>query len=200
MKQFFIAIFSLVWMGSVFSQNSKQELSQMKELLKEISINAIELGYVNAKLSPKQLEAKWLGFEPATSEAIHKLEKRLGIELPSDYKAFMQLTNGFLFATGVDPSFCAVEKVAYLKKTDPYLIEVWSAPGTADIGEKLKTAIQVGGFDEEQYFYLIPPSKENPNWEYWVFANWAPGETVYHSLADYFKTVLEYTVYFMEKE
>ena len=172
----------------------------MKELLQEISINAIELGYVNAKLSPKQLEAKWLGFEPATSEAIHKLEKRLGIELPSDYKAFMQLTNGFLFATGVDPSFCAVEKVAYLKKTDPYLIEVWSAPGTADIGEKLKTAIQVGGFDEEQYFYLIPPSKENPNWEYWVFANWAPGETVYNSLADYFKTVLEYTVYFMETE
>jgi hypothetical protein len=162
MKQFLFTIFSLVWMGSVFSQNSNQELSQMKELLQEISINAIEL--------------------------------------PSDYKAFMQLTNGFFFATGVDPSFCAVEKVAYLKKTDPYLIEVWSAPGTADIGEKLKTAIQVGGFDEEQYFYLIPPSKENPNWEYWVFANWAPGETVYHSLADYFKTVLEYTVYFMETE
>ena len=181
MKQFLIAIFSLVWMGNVFSQNSKQELSQMKELLQEISINAIELGYVNAKLSPKQLEAKWLGFEPATSEAIHKLEKRLGIELPSDYKAFMQLTNGFLFAIGVDPSFCAVEKVAYLKKTDPYLIEVWSAPGTADIGEKLKTAIQVGGFDEEQYFYLIPPSKENPNWEYWVFTNWAPGAKTQYS-------------------
>jgi hypothetical protein len=172
----------------------------MKELLQEISINAIELGYVNAKLSPKQLEAKWLGFEPATSEAIHKLEKRLGIELPRDYKAFLQLTNGFLFATGVDPSFCAVEKVAYLKKTDPYLIEVWSAPGTADIGEKLKTAIQVGGFDEEQYFYLIPPSKENPNWEYWVFANWGPGEAVYHSLTDYFKSVLKDTIYFMESE
>jgi hypothetical protein len=169
MKQFLIAIFSLVWMGNVFSQNSNQELSQMKELLQEISINAIELGYVNAKLSPKQLEAKWLGF-------------------------------GFLFATGVDPSFCAVEKVAYLKKTDPYLIEVWSAPGTVDIGEKLKSAIKVGGFDEEQYFYLIPPSKENPNWEYWVFANWAPGETVYHSLTDYFKYVLEDTIYFMESE
>jgi hypothetical protein len=63
MKQFFIAIFSLVWMGNVFSQNSNQELSQMKELLQEISINAIELGYINAKLSPKQLEAKCLGFE-----------------------------------------------------------------------------------------------------------------------------------------
>jgi hypothetical protein len=60
MKQFLIAIFSLVWMGNVFSQNSKQELSQMKELLQEISINAIELGYVNAELYPKQLEAKWL--------------------------------------------------------------------------------------------------------------------------------------------
>jgi hypothetical protein len=172
----------------------------MKELLLEISINAIELGTVNAELSPKQLEAKWLGFEPATNEAINQLEKRLGIELPSDYKAFMQLTNGFLFAIGVDPSFCALEKVTYLKKSIPDLIEIWSAPGTADIGEKLKTAIQVGGFDEEQYFFLIPPSKENPNWEYWVFANWGPGETVYHSLADYFKTVLEYTVYFMEKE
>jgi len=33
MKQFLIAIFSLVWMGSVFSQNSNQELIQMKELL-----------------------------------------------------------------------------------------------------------------------------------------------------------------------
>jgi hypothetical protein len=68
MNQFLFTIFSLVWMGSVFSQNSNQELSQMKELLQEISINAIEL--------------------------------------PSDYKAFMQITNGFLFASGVDPSFC----------------------------------------------------------------------------------------------
>lgn len=70
MNQFLFTIFSLVWMGSVFlkfSQNSNQELSQMKELLQEISINAIEL--------------------------------------PSDYKASMQITNGFLFASGVDPSF-----------------------------------------------------------------------------------------------
>jgi hypothetical protein len=57
MKQFLIAIFSLVWIGNVFSQNSNQDLSQMKELLQEISINAIELGTVNAELSPKQSES-----------------------------------------------------------------------------------------------------------------------------------------------
>jgi hypothetical protein len=172
----------------------------MKELLQEISKKAIELGHVKAELSPKQLEALWLGFEPATNEAIHQLEKRLGIELPSDYKTFMQITNGFLFATSVDPSFCALEKVTYLKKSIPDLIEIWSAPGTADIGEKLKTAIQVGGFDEEQYFFLIPPSKENPNWEYWDFSSWGPGEIVYHSLTDYFKSVLKNTINFMESE
>jgi hypothetical protein len=93
----------------------------------------------------------------------------------------------------VEPSFCSIEKVDFLKNVDLDLIEIWTSAGNIEVGNKLETAIKVGGFDEEQYFFLIPPCKENANWEYWIFASWAPGETIFHNLMDYFKQVLEFT-------
>lgn len=76
-----------------------------------------------------------------------------------------------------------------MKNVDPELYEIWISTGNIEVGNKLKTAIKIGGFNEEQYFFLIPPSKENSNWEYWVFASWAPGETKYQSLYEYFDSV-----------
>jgi cell wall assembly regulator SMI1 len=36
-----------------------------------------------------------LFYSPATDERIEQVEKKLGIEFPADYKAFLKLTNGF---------------------------------------------------------------------------------------------------------
>lgn len=169
---------------------------KMKNILKEISVKAIELG--DLEYSKMQIDSSWIGFIPATQKEIEKTEKRLRVSLPQDYKDFLMITNGFQAANSVEPSFCNSNKIDYLKNVDYELCQIWIQSGLIDVGLKLKTAIKVGGFDEEQYFFLIPPSKKNPNWEYWVFASWAPGEAVYHSMLEYLQSVLDTTIQFTE--
>lgn len=190
----------LLTLGSfAYSQSNKPSKDQMEKILKEISIKAIELGDYNSELNQDQLDAVWIGYDPTTAYEIDSLEQRLNIRLPQDYKDFLLLTNGFHAASSVEPTFCNINKVDFLMNVDPELYEIWKI-GDAEVGEKLKTAIKVGGFDEEQYFFLIPPSKEHSNWEYWVFASWAPGETIYQSLIEYFAKVLETTIMFCDEK
>jgi len=172
--------------------------TKLKQLLKEISAKAITLGDFPFLIN--QIDSNWIGFEPTSNEEIEKLEKRLGISLPQDYIEFLKITNGFLAASGVEPSFCGTDKIDYLKNVDADLYEIWVETGNSESGNKMKTAIKVGGYDEEQFFFLIPPSQENKNWEYWFFAAWAPGEAVFNSMTEYFQYVLKNTNMFIENK
>lgn len=196
MKIILISGFLLI-MNLTFSQNQMDTTNELKLLLKEISIQAIKLG--DFHFLNKQIDSNWIGYEPASNEDIEKLEKRLGISLPQEFIEFLKITNGFQAANGVEPSFCSTDKIDFLKNVDADLYEIWVETGNLESGNKMKTAIKVGGYDEEQYFFLIPPSDENKNWEYWVFAAWAPGETVYNSMQEYFLNVLETTNMLIEK-
>lgn len=131
----------------------------MKNLLSEIFEKAIELGHF--EYNQEQTQNKWLGTKPATISAIKQSEKRLGIELPTDYKEILEITNGFSASTIVEPTFQPIEKIDYLKNIDSFIIEVWSQEEVADIGEQLKRSIIIGGIEEEQYFLLIPPGLNN---------------------------------------
>lgn len=195
------SILILFLFSSIFglSQHRIEKTNPLKLVLEEISQKAIELGQMNPYFTQKQLDSMWIGYDPATKLAIEQKEKQMGIKFPIEYVNFLLLTNRFQSAIGVDPSFCTIDKIDFLKNLDPELIEIWSV-GNQKVGDKLKTAIKVGGFDEEQFFFLIPPSKDNPNWEYWSFAAWAPGEAVHKSLYEYFLNVLETINYIMEKE
>lgn len=94
MKTIFTLIFCLT-AHTIFAQNNNLDSSKMKKLLKEISNKAIELGEINPELTKNQLNSLWIGYEPATEKEIDSLEKRLGIQLPKDYRDFLQITNGF---------------------------------------------------------------------------------------------------------
>lgn len=196
--KFLSLLFTLILANLTFSQNQMDTTTDMKQILKDISVKAIELGDYNFDFTNEQMNSTWIGYGPVMKDEIEKTEKRLGISLPQDYVNFIRISNGFHAASSVEPSFCSVNKIDYLKNIDSELFEIWIETGNAEIGNKMKTAIKVGGFDEEQYFFLIPPSKENPNWEYWIFAAWAPGETIYNSMIEYFKSVLETTKMFIE--
>jgi len=189
-------LFSLLFSTLTFSQN--QADSKMKNILKEISIKAIELGDHYSDFSQEQKDSVWIGYEPSTKKEIEQLEKRLGVSLPKDFVEFLLITNGFHSATGVDPGFGTTHQIDWLKNADPELIEIWGR--NTEVGSSLERAIQVGGFGEEQHFFLIPPSKENPKWEYWEFSAWAPGETVHHSMLEYFRSVLDTTKRFLENK
>jgi len=160
----------------------------MHDLLKQISVKAIELA--DFEFNQEQTKNKWLGTRPTSKSEIELTEKRLGIELPNDFKLFLSITNGFSAPNHIEPTFEPVNKVDFLKNIDSFIIEAYSIDGIKNIGTQLKKSILVGGLNQEQYFLLIPPNSSNEKWKYWKFANWHPGEEEHISLESYFKEVL----------
>jgi hypothetical protein len=59
-------------------------------------------------------------------------------------------------------------------------------------GYKYNIAIAIGGINEDQQFFLIPPPHEFAEWEYWKFAHWYPCEVPAENLFEYFKEVTEF--------
>lgn len=163
----------------------------MKEILLAISILSIKSGDAYENASKFQIENHWLGLEPAKTEEVFKAEKRLNIILPEDYKAFLEITNGFSAPNTVEPTFMKVEEIDYLNNIDPNLVKIWSE-NNDEAGNNLKKSILVAGKSQEQYFLLIPVDSTKNKWKYWKFASWYPGEHEYKSLENYFKDVLEF--------
>ncbi len=162
----------------------------MKNLLDKIFEKAIKLDHF--KFNEKQIKNSWLGNKPASDSEIKRTEKRLGIELPLDYKELLKITNGFSAPVTVEPTFEPIEKIDYLKNIDSYIIEIWSQEAIADIGKLLEKSIIIGGISEEQYFLLIPPNIKNKQWKYWTFASWYPGENEHKNLICYLEDLLKF--------
>jgi len=141
----------------------------------------------NNHFTDVQIINNWIGNPPATSEEIKNTELRLGVILPTDYKEFLSIANGYpAYHDGVEPSFERIDQIRYLKDYNPELIDIWGKTGNIEVSRELRMSIIVAGLQEEQYFLLIPPSSDNKNWKYWKFASWIPGEIEYEDLMDYF--------------
>lgn len=162
----------------------------MKKILEAISLEMIRLDEFH--YPEKQLQAKWFGNEPATTDAIEKAEERLQVKFPEDYKEFLSITNGFHAFSDVEPTFHMVDYIDYLKNMDAELIKIWEETGNEDLAHVLAQSILVAGFEEEQQFLIIPPSDTYKDWRYWKFAAWFPGEEPFDNLENYFKNVLEF--------
>lgn len=172
----------------------------MKDLLKDISTKAISRNNASIAAGGKstdmvfdqmQEEAKWLGYPPATATEIQAAENRLGINLPQDYVEFLKISNGFSQPSFTSCLFFPVEKIEFLRVLDEELIEIYSEDAEPEWANALQSSIVVGGPENLQQFFLIPPTSSSPNWRYWLFANWLAGEHEYASLNAYFGSVLE---------
>lgn len=176
---------------NVTEENHKYESLNLEELLTELSKKAIELG----DFQFDTLRKNWIGNESVSESEITAAENRLEVELPSEYKEFLRLTNGFPAVNQIEPSFLRVSKIDYTRNIDPFLISIWGTNGIQpdkDLGAKYERSILIGGIEEEQMFMIIPPENEGSEWEYWKFANWIPGQEVYISLRAYFESALEF--------
>ena len=77
----------------------------MQEILQSISADFFEKNepheidaYVaNNFFGPEVLRTKWLGYPPASQQAIVEREEQLNIVLPPSYKVFLVCSNGFRF-------------------------------------------------------------------------------------------------------
>ena len=164
----------------------------MKNLLSLLFEKSIELG--DSVYSDEQIEKKWIGNPETTLVEINKVELKLNVNFPDDYKNLLLISNGFLTsADSVEPSFIPVQKVDYLKNVFPDLVKIWTESEPNGTFEKeLERSIIIAGIDDAQQFLLIPPFKKEGNWKYWKFANWIPGEEVYENITQYLNGVIEF--------
>jgi cell wall assembly regulator SMI1 len=160
----------------------------MEKILRGISKSVFLLNEID--FTEEQKKSNWLGYAPATEEAIQAAEKRLNCSLPTDYKDFLRISNGFAqTSNAVHSTFLPVEKIDYLLNLDDDLIEIWEDTGNVEVGKILRTSILIGGLNESQHVLLIPQKK---GWIYWQFAAWIPGERPHKNLKTYFKYVFDF--------
>ena len=96
----------------------------MKKTLSILFEKSIELG--DEEYTKEQLSMKWIGNPPATFEEIKLTENRLGIELPSDYKEILLISNGFPTSTNaLEPSFQKVNEIDYYRNFEWNCIDIW---------------------------------------------------------------------------
>jgi hypothetical protein len=161
-----------------------------KDLLKKASKLAIK--DAPEYFSDIEKKAQWLGRVKATSKTIKDAEKRLNIELPEDYKAFLLTSNGFLnFLPNVFCELLPIEKIDLYKKLEDKELyditityidgELYETDKKATLKPYLEKAILVGKSHGSEMVFLIPKNASQNDWEAWFFASWVPGEERYPS-------------------
>lgn len=163
-------------------------------LLRRLSDSAIRQNDID--YDDAVTKRRWLGYPSAKPDLIKATEKRLGVNLPEDYKAFLLVSNGFRATGSTSVSFLPVERIGRLRDLDSEMVNILGNPldeNDSARADGFRRSILIGGLSEEQQFLLVPPSGVDKEWKYWFFAAWLPGERAYPSLRFY----LEYELQFM---
>lgn len=165
--------------------NISLTLAQSEDLLQE---------YRNDNLN-------WLGFEGASDSQIELLEKRLNTNLPPSYKEFLKVSNGFKQLNCFVRDILPIEKIDWLKISDPTLYELYSTEflnsfnatdeeyfiygedqKTTDFrSEYLINSLAISGWGDAAILLLNPKVKFGDEWEAWMFATWHLGPVRYKS-------------------
>lgn len=161
-----------------------------------------------ASLPSEVIEARWLGYLPATDAEIEQAQTRLNITFPPSYCNFLKVSNGWRKLDDVICRLWSTQEIEWLAKTDQELIDAWTTGVALGGGpvyvpdeayfvygdeqdasflrdEYLQTALVIGGNPEEEFILLNPQVIfEDGEWEAWLFASWIPGAERYRSYAE----------------
>ena len=153
------------------------------QLIKKLCTVALE--YAPEDFPTEVVTSKWIGFEKAKPSAIKATEKRLGLQLPEDYKLFLRVTNGLLAFPLLNPQLLPVEEIDYLKNVErPDIFEIYKDYSMKDddgetFYEIVSRCILISIYPEEQMVWLVPPKEKGGEWQTWFFGAWVPGEVRY---------------------
>ena len=86
-------------------------------------------------VSDVQRRSGWLGFEPASEQAVVAAEVRLGVRLPPSYRNFLLASDGGSCIGGLD--LLAAEKIGWFAELEAWLIDAWSSPGLEFFADNL---------------------------------------------------------------
>jgi hypothetical protein len=148
---------------------------------------------------------EWPGRPAATEDQLLPVEKKLTIQLPPSYRAFLKASNGWTHASRAVPILLPVESIHWFRKKFRDWIDDYQLAERIDIPETeyfnyansdpalfdrkhLRHTLCISEFGDDAVVLLNPmviwPDGE---WETWFFANWLPGALRFRSFADWFK-------------
>ncbi|WP_181393883.1 SMI1/KNR4 family protein [Stenotrophomonas sp. HMWF003] len=118
-------------------------------------------------------EARWLGMPPATDRQIHEAQQRLGIELPSSYRAFLRVANGFFMPGAIVNTLLPVELITHFGEDHAHQAALWrdalddqTGEMADDVWSRLEGTIQLSGPPHHQpEFILLDPHVRNAEGE-----------------------------------
>jgi hypothetical protein len=161
-----------------------------------------------ASFSSEVIEARWLGYLPATDPEIDQAQTRLNTRFPPSYRNFLTVSNGWQKLDVLLGRLFSTQEIEWLAQTNQEVIDAWTtgvAIGGGDFSildeayfvygdeqdtsllrdEYLQTALVIGGNPEQGLILLNPQvTFEDGEWESWLFANWLPGAARYKSFRE----------------
>jgi hypothetical protein len=180
--------------------------TKWKTFLTEYNRELLSYEEVVEALPRELIKAGWLGYPSASEAVVAATEKRLATHLPSSYRAFLKVSNGWKFPSVSIFDLLSAEKVTWFCEQnqdwiDAYVESSSEMPPISDkeyfvYGNKqdcvkfrteyLQTALQISGVGDSSVLLLNPKVVTSEGeWETWFFANWLPGAVRYRSFAEW---------------
>lgn len=187
----------------------------MQEILKSISRDffdrnephRVEELVSNYAMDAEAIKTQWLGYPPATKEAIAAKEKELGAILPPSYKEFLSFSNGFRIVSPFLDNLWPIEKVDWAKNVEDqswfYLIEGVTSQISDEeyriyderqdsIGyrsEYFRHSLKISEWYDGMCIFLNPLIKHGEEWEVLEYATWYAGAQRYRSFGEYLEAI-----------
>lgn len=156
------------------------------------------------ELAEESLSRGTLLREPASVVDIECLEQRLGVPLPTSYKRFLLVSNGFPVhgLDAEDGSLRPAEAIGWLRDNEPDLVQAWSrtsSPVADELyfnhgpeqdtihlrAEYMKSTLQLSDFVDSAVVLLNSVVVDaRGEWEAWDFSNAFPGAYRYRSFEE----------------
>src|SRR5262245_59647171 len=96
-----------------------------ERMLKRWSDAIIESGEP-CDLSADARANRWVGYPPATDDDIAAAENRLQCALPTSYKTFLKITNGWPLVSDSVRRLLPIQSVRMLSEAEPAIVDAWS--------------------------------------------------------------------------
>ncbi len=124
-------------------------------------------------------DARWLGFPPASGERIADLERRLGVQVPPSYRAFLEVSDGWRHAGGFVSLLAGTQEVCWHNDASR-LAEMFEEHLDDDAGPQERTEVEIWHrglqlhVESDATYVVMDPEDvdEDGEWAVYTWASW----------------------------
>jgi cell wall assembly regulator SMI1 len=180
------------------------DVADLKSILSEIS--RVQLSDDRLVIPSHKIESGWLGESGASEAEIASAERRLGVQLPPSYRAFLAQSNGFDHIGAFIYRLYNASEIDWFRVRNQDWIEAYQIEDDISPEEHLaapddcvrfraaylSSCLQISEEGDSAVVLLNPEVvNDEGEWETWFFANWRPGAQRFPSFRSYVESELE---------